>query len=241
MLEIPYCTDGPEPALRPIVICGIAGSVPNGFVTGVGVDAITFWAGLQPQTRSHIRYQNASSPSPNTFLSSPPPQPMPPTPLLTQHHLLTYGHTPPYASTPHINYHYASQPSTTNMHAYQHSLPPLPLIAVTTYPNSPTLCSPTTRNDKPLPCSPTSTISPIPLPLPKTHTCPVTYCCCPNVFCCPNVDGVPPKLLFVPASTSHHQTHVTQPCSHPHKPSITTTPTPKAPFSDSNNSKIYIT
>lgn len=49
MLEIPYWTDGPDPALRPISICGIAGRVPKGLVTGTGVADIIFWVGL------HIR------------------------------------------------------------------------------------------------------------------------------------------------------------------------------------------
>lgn len=42
MVEIPYWTEGEEPA-RPIDIWGIAGSVPNGFVTGAGCMTILEW------------------------------------------------------------------------------------------------------------------------------------------------------------------------------------------------------
>jgi len=42
MLEIPYWTDGPDPALFPIGICVKAGRVPKGLVTGTGVSDIRF-------------------------------------------------------------------------------------------------------------------------------------------------------------------------------------------------------
>jgi hypothetical protein len=55
MLEIPYWTDRPDPALFPIGICVKAGRVPKGLVTGTGVSDIRFWVFLH-NISSHQNY-----------------------------------------------------------------------------------------------------------------------------------------------------------------------------------------
>jgi len=54
MLEIPYWTDGTDPALFPIGICVKAGRVPKGLVTGTGVSDIRFWVFCFPNAGACI-------------------------------------------------------------------------------------------------------------------------------------------------------------------------------------------